>query len=314
MHSVKHLLMAARVVAPLPAAAPAAGLVPFPWPTSGLAPLPWFPFTVASSRTTIAAAERIATRTERAYWYLRKRLGDVPRFRLLVLDRADWPRFADRAEYGLSHFTARGNLVVGSDPAAAWHDVSRELHRRLPERAARELVRALGPDPQHGHGPDLTLVAESLVAHDVARFVADSRGARFAAPWLLHALANYALVAVLGETEPAALHRLGALAEAAHVLASETLPVTLLAAPGGRFTPFDAVLVQLALTRAVYLAYAERGDAPLVRWFEHACTAHAGPAMPDADRELGRMLSEAIHPALGELVAAAGQATFDRAA
>lgn len=288
--------------------------MPFPWPTSGLAPLPWFPFTVASSRKTIAAAERIATRTERAYWYLRKRLGNVAGFRLLVLDRADWPRFADRGEYGLSHFTARGNLVVGSDPATAWHDVSRELDRRLPERAARELVRTLGPDPQHGRGADLTLVAESLVAHDLARFVADSRGARFAAPWLLHAFANYAFVAVLGETEPAALRRLGALAETAHALADETLPVTLLAAPGRRLTPFDAVLVQLALTRAVYLAYAEHGDGPLVRWFEHACSAAAVSAAPDADFELGRMLSDAIHPALGELVAAAQRTTFDRAA
>lgn len=286
--------------------------VPFPWPTSGLAPLPWFPFTVASSRGTIAAAERIATRTERAYWHLRRRLGDLPRFRLLVLDRADWPRFADRSEYGLSHFTARGNLVVGSDPATAWHDVSRELGRRLPERVTRDLVRVLGPDRQHGHGPDLSLVAESLVAHDLARFLADRRGARFAAPWLLHAFANYALVAVLGETEPAALHRLGALAQAVHGLAEQTLPVTLLASPGGRLTPFDAVLVQLALTRAVYLAYAERGDAPLQAWFERACTA--GPVIPDADHELGRMLADDVHPALAELVTVAQRTAYDHAA
>lgn len=287
---------------------------PFPWPTSGLSPLPWFPFTVASSRDTTAAAERIATRTERAYWHLRKRLGELPRFRLLVLDRTDWPRFADRGEYGLSHFTAGGNLVVGSGPAAAWHDVSRELDRRLPEGVARGLVRTLGPDPRHGSGADLSLVAESLVAHDLARFLADRRGARFAAPWLLHAFANYALVSVLGETEPAALHRLGALAQAAHELSAQTLPVTLLASPGRRLTPFDAVLVQLALTRAVYLAYAERGDAPLANWFERACAAAAGPVIPDADHELGRMLADDVHPALGELVTMAQCNAYDNAA
>ncbi len=294
----------------LAATAPA----PFPWPASGLAPLPWFPFTVAASKDATATAERIATRTERAYWYLRKRLGDVPRFRLLVLDRADWPRFADRSEYGLSHFTARGNLVMGCEPATAWHDVSRELQRRLPPPAAHELVQVLGRDPRHGQGADLSLVAESLVAHDLARFVVDRRGARFAAPWLMHAFANYAFVAILGETEPAALHRLGALAQAAHELAAQTLPVTTLAAPGQRLTPFDAVLVQLALTRAVYLAYAERGDAPLVRWFERACSAGASSIEPDADHELGRFLTENVHAALGELVAVARRSTFHRAA
>lgn len=288
--------------------------VPFPWPTSGLAPLPWFPFTVAASPGRLAAAERLATRTERAYWYLRKRLGDLPRFRLLVLDQADWPRFADRSEYGLSHFTARGNLVIGSEPAHAWHDVSRELNRRLTPAAATALMRTLGPDPQHGKGPDLTPIAEALVAHDLARFMADSRGARFAAPWLLHAFANYALVAVLGETEPAALHRLGALAEAAHGLLGQTLPVTALAAPGSRLTPFEAVLVQLALTRAVYLAYAERGDAPLAQWFEQARSAGASPVVPDADHELGRMLTRDVHPALGELVERARKTTYHRAA
>ena len=302
--------MTQRDLPPVAGATP----VPFPWPTSGLAPLPWFPFTVAGSPGSIAAAERIATRTERAYWYLRKRLGDLPRFRLLVLDRADWPRFADRSEYGLSHFTARGNLVIGSEPALAWHDVSRELDRRLAPSAASTLVRTLGADPRHGNGADLTLIAEALVAHDLARYMADSRGVRFVAPWLLHAFANYALVAVLGETEPAALHRLGTLAEAAHGLGAQALPVTALAAPGSRLTPFDAVLVQLALTRAVYLAYAERGDAPLVQWFERASAEGMSPVVPDADHEIGRMLARDVHPALGELVELARNATFHRAA
>lgn len=285
----------------------------FSWPASGLAPLPWYPFTVAASKGAVTAAERIATRAERAYGYLRRKLGAVPPFRLLVLDRGDWPRFADRGEYGLSHFTARSHLVVGSAPATAWHDVARELDRRLAPATARKLAQALGTDAHHGRGPDLSLVAESLVAHDLARFVADRRGARFAAPWLMHAFANYALVAILGETEPAALHRLGALAEAAHTLSAQALPVTALAAPGQRLTPFDAVLLQLALTRAVYLAYADCGDAPFVRWFERACDADAATP-PDADHELGRMLSAQIHPALGELVAAARRSTFHRAA
>src|SRR6185436_3500021 len=79
----------------------------------------------ASSRGATAAAERVAQRTERAYWYLRKLLKFTPRFRLLVLDREDWTRYADLATYGVSHFTAQGNLVVGAEPADAWHDIAR---------------------------------------------------------------------------------------------------------------------------------------------------------------------------------------------
>ena len=72
--------------------------------------------------------------------------------------------------------------------------------------------------------------------------------------------------------------------------------------------------VQLALTRAVYVAYAERGDAPLVAWFERAVAAADSPLAPDADHELGRMLARDVHPALGALVDAARVSTFDRAA
>src|SRR3954468_23469496 len=86
---------------------------PFAWPASGLEPLPWFPFTVAASRGQLHAPARIAQRTERAYWYLRRLFRFTPRFRLLVLDRADWSKHAEVATYGMSHFTATGNLVVG---------------------------------------------------------------------------------------------------------------------------------------------------------------------------------------------------------
>ena len=51
---------------------------------------------------------RIAQRTERAYWYLRKLFGFTPRFRLLVLDRATTGRGTPRSPtYGIAHFTRR---------------------------------------------------------------------------------------------------------------------------------------------------------------------------------------------------------------
>jgi hypothetical protein len=271
---------------------------PFGWTESGLEPLPWFPFTVAASRGQVKRASRIAQRTERAYWYLRKLLRYTPRFRLLVLDRADWPKHAEVETYGMSHFTVTGNLVVGCDAADAWHDISRELARRLPAATVSALVTVHGADPVHVHAPDLGGVAERLVAHELARIIADEAGAHFPRHWMKHAFANYALVAVLGETDPDGLHRLGTLAEAVRALDEHTPHV---ATFGAHLTPFNAALVQLALTRAAYAAYAQSEDAPLARWFAIARTT--SPLTPDADHELGRMLARDVHPAIGALAA-----------
>jgi len=276
---------------------------PFSWPSSGLEPLPWFPFTVAASRGRVSAAERVAQRTERAYWYLRKLFKFTPRFRLLVLDRDDWTQYADLATYGISHFTATGNLVVGAEPADAWHEIAREFAQRLPAASVRTLLAVHGADRVHANAPDLTRVAESLVAHDLARVVLEEAGAGFPAAWMKHAFANYALVAVLGETDPSGLHRLGTLAEAARALAASTPDVSSLGAAQCDLSPFEAALVQLALTRAAYAAYADRKDAPLARWFAHARKKNVVPIAPDADHEIGRMLAREVHPELGALLA-----------
>jgi len=118
-----------------------------------------------------------------------------------------------------------------------------------------------------------------------------------------HAFANYALVAVLGETDPSGLHRLGTLAEAARALAASTPDVSSLGAAQCDLSPFEAALVQLALTRAAYAAYADRKDAPLARWFAHARKKNVVPIAPDADHEIGRMLAREVHPELGALLA-----------
>ena len=270
---------------------------PFAWPQSGLTPLPWFPFSVAASRGATDAAARIARRAEHAYWYLRKVLGVTPAFRLLVLDRDDWTSFADVEAYGIAHLTEAGNLVVGSSPADAWRDIARELTARLPAAALRTLVKASGADRADPRVPDLHDIAEMLIAHELARVIADQGGARFSRPWLKDAFANYALVAVLGETDHDALHTLGALAQATRAL--PTPDIAMLGARGARIAPFDAVLIQLELTRAAYEAYAERHVAPLARWFGLARTA---ARTPGADHELGRMLAREIHPAFGALV------------
>lgn len=283
-------------VALMAAAAATALATPFAWPASGLDPLPWFPFTVAVSRGDAAIGERLAQRTERAYWQLRKMLGVAPRFRLLVLNRADWPRYAGGDNYGIAQATADGHLVVGTEPADGWDDVARCLALHLPPATLRKLVQVHGPDRREATAPDLTLVADALLAHELAHVVALQAGARFPRRWLAEAFANYALVAVLAETEPAALHRLGTLAEAARDLAAQTPGADTL--DDGRLDPARSVLVHLALTRAAFVAYAEAGSAPLQRWLAAACAPAARE--PDADHELGRYLAR-IHPALAAL-------------
>jgi hypothetical protein len=270
---------------------------PFAWPRSGLSPLPWFPFTVAASVGAEDAAGRLARRTEQAYWYLRKLLRFTPRFRLLVLSREDWPKFAKVAAYGVPHFTADAHLVVGSEPADAWNDVSRELARALPAPALRSVRGAHGTHPSLPGAPDLRELADALMARELARVVAAQARVSFAPPWLEDAFANYALVAVLGETDPDGLHRLGTLAEAARELASITPhPGKLAARPA--LSPFDAMLAQLALTRAAYVAYAEQRGEALARWFNLA-------RHPRADRrgDAARVLWREVHPAIGALAA-----------
>ena len=289
---------------PLPGAAVAgrrdagpALATPFAWPASGLDPLPWFPFTVGVSRGHAKAGERVAQRTERAYWHLRKLLGVVPRFRLLVLAPGDWAQYADVEAFGACHATGDGHLVVGTEPADAWHEVSRFLALHLPGPALRTLVKAHGADAQHPTAPDLGGVADALVIHEVAHLVAAQSGAAFPRRWLAEAFANYALIAALAETEPAMLHRIGSLAEATRVLAEATPGVAEFEAADGTLEPAHAVLTQLALTRAAFAAYADAGVVPLQRWF---AAAQEGRTEPDADHELGRMLAR-IHPALAAL-------------
>lgn len=287
-------------------ALPAALATPFAWPQSGLEPMPWFPFTVAASRGHAATAARIAQRTERAFWYLRRLLGFTPRFRLLVLGEADWANFAEVPTFGTTHVTSDGHLVVGSKPAAAWHGVSRELAGLLDPASLRALRKVHGADPAHPAGPDLTEVAEALIAHELAHLIAMQAGSSFPRRWLAEAFANYALVAVLGETDAASLHRLGTLAEAGATLADATPTLGEYEAADGMLDAVPSVLLQLALTRGVYDAYAQAQGEPLARWF--AASRMAGGATTNvSDRELAVTLARDIHPSIGALFAASQQ-------
>ncbi|MFO1304177.1 MAG: hypothetical protein U1F54_10620 [Burkholderiales bacterium] len=268
---------------------------PFAWPQSGLQPLPWFPFTVAASDGAGEAAARIARRVEQAYWYLRKALRFTPRFRLLVLSREDWPRYAEVDAYGIAHYDDRGHLVVGSEPADAWLDVSRAFALALPAGALRKVRSVHGAHPDDPAAPDLGPLAESLMAHELARLIADQARASFPLHWLKDAFANYALVAVLGETDPDALHRVGTLAEAAREIDS-VMPRVAASAGRPALTPFEAVLMQLELTRAAYPAYADDRSAPLGRWF-----ALARKPASVSRASIARQLARDVHPAIGAI-------------
>ena len=64
------------------------------------------------------------------------------------------------------------------------------------------------------------------------------------------------MVAVLGETDPAGLRRLGSLADAAATLSGHTPSLDAFEAGFGGMDVVPSVLAQLALTRGVYQAYA----------------------------------------------------------
>jgi len=269
-------------------------------PTSeaGLVPLPWFPFEVLSSPGCRRSAARIARRTERAWWILRRTLDVAPRVRLLVLDRDDWPRYAERDDFGVVHLTAAGDLVAGAEPAEAWSLLSAWLREALDARTLARLLHLHGQDLRT-RGPALGAIAEALVAHELGHFFAAASGVRFPRRWLDEAFANYAMVAVLGETDPLGLRRLGSLAEAVESLDAELPSLAEFEARFGALDLVPSVLAQLALTRGVYQAYAAASSAPLARMFHLFRTAVAGDRLPD--HELVRLLALHAHPTLAAI-------------
>lgn len=262
----------------------------------GLTSLRGFPFPVLASDLATAAATRIALRAQDACDFFRSVLGITPRLSLRVLDRRNWASHAEVAAYGVTHVAGNGDLVVGATPADAWHGVSRYLARRLSARELARLVDVHGEDSTHSRGPALDALAESLIIHDVAHVLAEQHGLAFPSRWLEEAFANYALVAVLGTNDPQGLRLLGSLAEAARAL-DDGLPTLADFERGtSRTDVASSVLAELAITRAVYAAYASRDTAPLVDLFERLRTTDA-----DADFELGRMAAPPLHPSIAAI-------------
>jgi hypothetical protein len=272
--------------------------------TVALESLPWFPFTVLASRGCRPAAVRIARRAERAYWVLRQALDTTPRLRLVVLDRAAWPAGPDAPDYGVMHVNADGDLVVGASPALAWTGISAWLAEHLDARTLAGLIRVHGRDLRT-RGPALNEIADALIAHEIGHVIASQAGARFPRRWLAEAFANYAMIAVLGETDPIGLRRLGALAEAAETVAHH-LPRQDEFESGDGLDIMPSVLAQLALTRGAYDAYAAAQAVPLLRLlrlFREPVTAGAArlvPASP-SDAELERLLAVHVHPSVAAI-------------
>jgi hypothetical protein len=269
-------------------------------PANGFEPLPWFPFEVVTRVGCRRAAARIARRAERAYWYLRHALDAAPRVCLLVLDREAWHEHAETTEYGVTHVNGAGELVVGAEPADAWTDISAWLADHLDKPALGLLLRVHGQNLRT-HGPALGALAECLIAHELAHAFAEAAGVRFPRRWLGEAFANYAMVAVLGETDPMGLRRLGSLAQAAEPLRDHTPSLAQFESEFGRMDLMASVLAQLALTRGVYQTYAAAQAAPLGRLFDMFRTTAAGRMTIAADHDLMRALSLHAHPTLAEI-------------
>ena len=270
-----------------------------------------FPFAVNASPAARHAARRLAKRVAAAADLLHGALGVAPHIALCVLDRADWLRHADVPAYGVPHVTEAGVLVVGAQPADEWHAISDHFARHL---AAPELARVCavhGVDAANGRGPSLTALAEALLAHEVGHLLAQQQGVHFPRRWLEEAFANYALVAVLGETDPAGLRLVGSLAEAAATLTAGMPSLATFERDFGDMDVVPSVLAELAITRGVYAAYAAGRTAPLAKLFATFDTARRPR---DADYELGRMLAERVHPAIAAIPSKFAAPHIERAA
>lgn len=262
-----------------------------------LASIEGFPFAVRTSAPERPAATRIAQRAHATYDFLQRVLGVAPRLSLRVLDRADWLRCAEDDWYGTPHAARNGDLVVGSEPADEWEDVSDYVARRLPSRELERLVAVHGLDAENRRSPALGALAEALIAQDVARLLVAQQRVVFPSRWLEHAFASYVLIAVLGDTDPSGLRLVGSLAEACRSLDGD-MPT--LAEFERGLGPADAIsktLAEVAIARCVYHVYARWDTAPLVDLFNGLRAS----TDPDADWELGRMIGRRIHPAIAAI-------------
>ena len=111
-----------------------------------LVELPEFAFPVTVSASARSAGERIARRAAAAQRVLKRILGVETRLSLAVLSRRDWATHAEVPAYGVSHRARDGRLIMGAEPADAWHAVSSYFGRRLATRARTELTAVHGVD------------------------------------------------------------------------------------------------------------------------------------------------------------------------
>jgi hypothetical protein len=258
---------------------------------------PRFPFPVVASSGHRSTAERVAARAMAAQQVLFVELGVAPRLSLRVLDRREWMRDAAAVPYGVTHVGSRGELVVGAEPADAWQQVSVFFADRLHRSELAGLVRVLGVDPTNRRGPSLAGLSEALIAHDIAHLLATQQRVAFPTRWLAEAFANYALIAVVADADTDAMRAIGALAEAAATIDGGMPTLAEFEHGFGQMDSVGSVLAELAITRAVYPAYAAQSTRPLARLFD----AFRGGRARDADHELGRLLTTRVHPSLADV-------------
>ena len=263
-----------------------------------LVELPEFAFPVTVSASARSAGERIARRAAAAQRVLKRILGVETRLSLAVLSRRDWATHAEVPAYGVSHRARDGRLIVGAEPADAWHAVSSYFGRRLATRARTELTAVHGVDAANGRGPDLTALAESLIAHEIAHLCAAQSGVSFPRRWLEEAFANHALVAVLAETDPEGLRRVRSLAEAGAALCDALPTLAEFETNFGSMDVVPSVLAELAITRSAYVAHSVYQAKPLARLFAAFRDARLAR---DADYELGRMLVTRVHSSIAAI-------------
>ena len=162
------------------------------------------------------AAGRLARRTERAYWYLRKLLrlhAALPPARAVARGLAEVRRGREPTASRTSPPT-RISSSAASRPTRGTTS-SRELARQLPAAALRALVKVHGArSASIATRPTCAGVADALMAHELARVIADQARARSRCRGSRTRSRTTRSSPCWAKPIPAALHRLGTLAEA----------------------------------------------------------------------------------------------------
>jgi hypothetical protein len=166
---------------------------------AGLQHLPAYPFPVYTSPSLLELAGGIAERYQRAYRCYSDILNISPQVGLVVLDAADWPRYAAFPTYGTTHYDYPHRVVVTATEPGTFLQPAIDLIQMYAPAHMPDLVSAYG---RTDGSIDLASNVELWITHDLGHAFQLDSGYWFPRMWLMEYFADLCSYAYVALNEP----------------------------------------------------------------------------------------------------------------